>query len=142
MKSFGESKCQSWRLKQNLQFWNFLQNSIIICFYLHFRSLPHGRDGIFWANGKIFTELSIYILWAILSSLVQKLKLWIISKNFWKSEVTFFYLFNLILWACVILAFPNFWFIRIWQFQRNLRHIIHTIISDNYKFTNGSTNDD
>ena len=60
------------------------------------------------------------------------------SKKKFFLEVPLFYLFDFMLWACVILAYSNFWFITLWQFQRNLHRIMQMIILDNYQFTNGS----
>ena len=111
LKTFGESKFKISRLKQNLQVWDISEILIIICFYLYFAyisSIAHGGGGIFWANWRTFIELSVYIFWTILRSLLQKLNLWIIPKNFEKITYTFFYLSDLILWACVVLAFASF----------------------------------
>ena len=59
------------------------------------------------------------------------MNLWFILRDSFFLELALFYLFDFMLWACVILAFPKFWFVTIWQFVNSFWRIsINFIISN------------
>ena len=90
----------------------------------------YGGDGIFRAKLKFCIENKSPKV-----SHFEELLHWMsclnYSKELWTNEVTYSHLSNFMLWACVVLAFPNFWFITIWQFLNVFWRIISSIIISN-----------
>ena len=90
----------------------------------------NGGEGIFWAKGQFYIKNKSPKV-SQFEELIHEMSCLNYSKELWTNEVTYSHLSNIKLWACVVLAFTNFWFITIWQFLNVFWRIMSCIIISN-----------
>ena len=135
LKSFGESKLQISRLKQNLQFWEIFEIPIIICFYLYFVCISSIATWRRWNfSGKLTNFHWIIYLYILnyFEEFTSKAESLNYSKQLWKNNIHFFLLIWLNSVSLCCIGFCQFWFyITIWQFVNSFwRNSISFIISN------------
>ena len=122
-------------MKQNLQFWDFVENPIIICFYLYFvciSSIATWRRWNFLGKWTNFNQIIYLYILSYFEEFTPEAESLNYSKELSKNNLYFFLLIWLNSLSLCYIGFCQFWFIiTIWQFVNSFwRNSISFIISN------------